>query len=87
MYQLTARMHPYSQNSNEFNVMKSVAEGGIDGGIAAYAMGNSYFYGSTMFCKEWYETFVLKIAPVEEYEARVKIIKNDLNRVSINTNV
>ena len=78
-------MHPYSQNSNEFNDMKRAAEAGVDGGIAAYAMGNSYFYGSSSFCKEWYETFVLKIASVEEYEDRVKMIKKELaTRLSIN---
>lgn len=66
---------PYSEHSPEFAEMLKQAEAGLDGGIAAHAAANSYMYGSSLFCKDWYECFVLNETTPEQYESHCKLAR------------
>jgi hypothetical protein len=63
----------YSQQSPEFAEMLKQGELGLDGGRAAFAVGNSYMYGSSRFCQDWYECFILKKTTQEQYDANLTL--------------
>jgi len=65
---------PYSEQSPEFAEMLKQAEAGLDGGIAALAAANCYMYGSSLFCKDWYECFVLNQSTPEQYKAHCELV-------------
>ena len=52
---------PYSEHSPEFAEMLRQAELCQDGGKAAFAAAQCYRYGSSIFCKIWYETYVMTV--------------------------
>ena len=66
---------PYSEGSLEFAHMLEVAETDTK---AAYAVGQCYMHGSSSFCKDWYEWFVLKMVSDEEYDKNVDVIEKCL---------
>ena len=69
---------PYYEGSPEFAEMLEQAEAGLDGGAAAFAAGNCYMYGSHLFCKDWYECFVLKKVTVEEYKKHLEMVTESI---------
>jgi hypothetical protein len=66
----------YTEGSLEFAHMLEVAETNAK---AAYAAGNSYMYGSSRFCQDWYECFVLKMVSEEEYDKNVALVAKCLS--------
>jgi hypothetical protein len=63
---------PYSEGSLEFAHMLEVAETNAK---AAYAAGQCYMYGSSRFCEDWYECFVLNNVTEAEYDTHLALVE------------
>ena len=80
---------PYFEGSPQFTEMlcQGEAVGTPDEGLypgailACYALAKSYEHGSSRFCQDWYECFILNQVTPAEYRKRAALIDKCLNQV------
>lgn len=83
-----ATIAAYSEKSPEFAEMLRQAdlvgtpEGlNVNGAMpACLAAAKCYQYGNSLYCKDWYECFVLGMKTVEEYDDHLELIEKCIQR-------